>query len=101
MPGREEHLLAREDQLNGTADVARRKRHMRPGSQAGAEGAANERANDLHILRRQAENCSNLPLFVHDETALAPQGQSVAVPHRARCMRLHRVICVGAGSWVA
>ena len=73
---REEHLLAGKNELNRALYLSRRDRRegdMRPGPQACAEGTADERADHLHVLGGNAEDCRDLRLLIDDELALAPQ----------------------------
>src|SRR5690606_9041044 len=95
MAGREGHLAPRENKLHGPADLMRRdrrERDVRPRAQAGAEGAADEGTDNLHILLRQAEDRRDLGLLIGDELALAPKGQAIAIPRGNGGMGLHGVM---------
>ncbi len=76
----------------GAARGHRGERDMRPRPQRRAEGAADERVDDPHLLRIDAEAARDLVPLVADPLRLAPQRQPVALPLRHGRVRLHRVV---------
>ncbi len=95
MADRAVHLLAAQHQLDGSSDQSGRHdaENLRPGDQAlGAEAAAEERAADMNLVRRDAEQ-SRDPSYRHRH-ALARRidRERVAVPSRHDRVRLHRIV---------
>ena len=89
------HLAPRQHQLDRPprhAGAERRQRHMRPGAQARAEGAADEGRDDADVLRRNAEHGGDLVGHVMHPLRLVPQGQAIAVPGRDGGVHLDRVV---------
>ena len=89
------HLAPRQHQLDRPprhAGAERRQRHVRPGAQPGAEGAADEGRDDADVLGRDAEHGGELVGHVVHPLRLVPQGQAVAVPGRDRGVHLDRVV---------
>ena len=89
------HLAPRQHQLDRPARHARaerRQRHVRPGAQARAEGAADEGRDDADVLRRDAEHGGDFVGRVVHPLRLVPQGQAVAVPGRDGGVHLDRVV---------
>ena len=70
---------------------------MRPGSQAAAEGAADERGDDAHLAVRNAEHRGEFPLGAADPLGLVPDDEAVAVPACDGRVRFHRVVVVARG----
>ena len=95
MADRAVHLLAAQHQLDRPADQPRRHdaENLRPGDQAlGAEAAAEERAADMDVLRRDAEQAGDAALRHRQALARRVDRQPVAVPRGDDRMRLHRVV---------
>ena len=89
------HLAPRQHHLDRSprdARAERRQRHMRPGAQARAEGAADEGRDDADVLGRNAEHGGDLVGRVVHPLRLVPQRQPVAVPGRDRRVHLDRIV---------
>ena len=88
-------LGARQDQLDGAADVPggqRRDEDVDPRPQRRAERAADERRHDAHVALVDAERGGHLLLHVIDPLRLIVEGELVAVPGGDGGVQLHRVV---------
>src|SRR3954452_22282975 len=61
---------------------------MRPGAQRRAEGATDERRDDVDVLCPDPKYGSDLLGYVSHPLRLVPQGQAIAVPRRDRGVQL-------------
>ena len=89
------HLAPRQHQLDrppGHAGAERRQRHMRPGAQPRAEGAADEGRDDADVLRRNAEHGGDLVGRRCAPTASCPTASGGRRP-RPRSWRASRSGC--------
>ena len=89
------HLAPRQHHLDRPprdARAERRQRHMRPGAQPRAEGAADEGRDDADVLGRNAEHGGDLVGRVVHPLRLVPEGQAVAVPGRDGGVHLDGVV---------
>ena len=89
------HLAPRQHHLDRPprdARAERRQRHMRPGAQRRAEGAADEGRDHADVLRRNAEHGGDLVGRVVHPLRLVPQREAIAVPSRDGRVHLDRVV---------
>ncbi len=95
MADRPEHLVARQRQLDRAAELAGGEdgQRVRPGHvRLGAEAAAEERAADMDVLRRNPEEPGIAHPRQHDRLVGRVERQAVAVPLRDHRVRLHGVV---------
>ena len=95
MAVRAEHLSARQRQPYRPAGDSRRncsQRRMRPRLTFASESSADERIDDVHVLRQQAELLGQILRGVADALGRVVDRKLSAAPCRDSAVRLHRVV---------